>query len=36
MHNPYGVLFPNPEFIHYNRQALHFSIGYKFGIFNRK
>jgi hypothetical protein len=36
MNNPYGELFPNPPLIHYERKALHFSIGYKFGILNRK
>jgi hypothetical protein len=36
MNNPYGELYPNPKEIHYDRRALHFSVGYKFGIFNRK
>ena len=36
--NPYrpNGLYPEPEFIHYNRMVLGFSVGYKFGILNRK
>jgi len=28
--------YPEPEFIHYNNFNISFSIGYKFGLFNRK
>jgi hypothetical protein len=36
MMNQYGPLYPNPEVIHYNHSVLSFSIGYKFGFFDRK
>jgi len=36
MENPYTDLFPQPEWIHYDHSVVGFSIGYKFGIFDRK
>ncbi|MCL2184548.1 MAG: hypothetical protein FWB86_01665 [Treponema sp.] len=36
MYNPFGDVFPEPPEIHYNRFALIFSIGYKFGFLDKK
>ena len=36
MKNPYGILAPNPDFIHYSRFVIGIGIGYKFGFFDRK
>jgi len=36
MKNFYSELYPKPEKIPYNQFILGFSIGYKFGLFNRK
>ncbi|MDR0290634.1 MAG: hypothetical protein LBI06_06845 [Treponema sp.] len=34
--NHYGDLYPSPTVINYKKFVLGFSIGYKFGVFNRK
>jgi len=36
IHNYYADLYNKPEYIPYNQFILGFSIGYKFGLFNRK
>ena len=34
--NPYGVKYPNPEGIHFQRSVLGLGIGYKFGFIDRQ
>jgi hypothetical protein len=36
LNNYYGELYPEPDTIHFDHSVLKFSIGYKFGFFNRK